>query len=88
MILAYTHSVMKENESTEIVNPCDKVKQIGLPSLEYVAEKVGIPRRTLHDWSTTRPKAFKALLVGVFFMDKVETYINFIDSIGDTDGGK
>lgn len=82
-IVTYTDSTMIENETSKPLSGAQKAKLIGLPGLGYVSEKTGIPTRTLFDWSTTKPKALNALIIGVFFMDNVDKYIHFFKSVGE-----
>ena len=45
-----------------------EVKAIGLPSLQYVADKSDTKRNTLHKWYKDKPKRFNALIHGVKYI--------------------
>ena len=42
-----------------------EIKQIGLPSLKYVSDKVNIRRQLLHDWYNNKYPLFNAVIQGV-----------------------
>lgn len=41
----------------------------GFNSLQHLANVVGVPRRTLTDWSIKSPQKFKAVLLGGMVMN-------------------
>ncbi len=49
------------------------IKAIGLPSLQYVADKSDTPRNTLHAWYITKPLRFNAIVQGIKTIKDSET---------------
>lgn len=46
---------------------------MGFKSLQEVAELSGIPRRTLHNWATDKPKALRTVLLGAWLLKHGES---------------
>lgn len=47
------------------MSPSKEIKSLGLPSLQYVADKSGTHRTVLEGWYKTRYKRFIAIVIGV-----------------------
>ncbi|AUM58675.1 hypothetical protein phiP47_047 [Plesiomonas phage phiP4-7] len=45
------------------MTPSKRAKSLGLKSLAMLAEKTGIPERTLKDWNYKKTEAFERLCV-------------------------
>lgn len=51
------------------MTPSQYVKAHGLPSLTYVAERVGKPQQTLDNWYRENFSLFEVVVAGVKIMD-------------------
>ena len=47
------------------MTPARKIKEMGLPSLQYVADKTGWHRDTIHEWYYTNYDRFLIVVHGV-----------------------
>ena len=53
------------------MSPSKEIKQLGLPSLQYVADKSDTHRTVLEGWHKTKYKRFIAIVYGVIALDKL-----------------
>ena len=56
------HDMQQMNDS---MSASQVVKQAGLPSLEWLAKKIGKPSQTLRNWHRESPALFRAVVNGV-----------------------
>lgn len=61
------------------MRPSDRCKQVGLKSLNELAELTGESVQTLNNWSKNKPQLFRIVLLGAA-LDKLKTNIDEVDA--------
>ena len=59
-------------------NPSKRAKLFGNKSLTHVSKRIDVETRTLYNWSKHKPMLFDAVMIGVFFMDRIESIMEVL----------
>lgn len=63
------------------MTPSQYIKEQGLPSLKYVAGKIGKPPQTLQNWYNNNYPLFEVVVAGVYKLDVDSSLQNIQDQV-------
>ena len=69
---------MPKNKTENKHNPSKRAKLFGNKSLTHVSKRIDVETRTLYNWSKHKPMLFDAVMIGVFFMDRIESIMEVL----------
>ena len=78
---------MTEKHTEEERQTPSKLARLLNIKVTHAAEVAGISGRTLHSWYFTRPKLFRVIIVGVYFIEKIDNFIDFLKFTGEEQDG-
>jgi len=72
------------NNEPEVHPAKEDADKLGL-NLTQVARVSGINVRNLYNWKESKPKLFRTVLLGAFFISKFENFIDYFKNQEDTE---